>query len=95
MAAVKNVAADAPKVLGDLDAHEAELEEHRDQLGVDLLSGRLHSRRPVGATSDSGEFANRIAKHRFLFAEDGQRRGDGPGSVMILLRTPAVCKTGT
>ena len=63
---VKECAAAAAELLGNLDAHEAELEEPEEELGVELLVfvHAANERRNLV----SGELPDGVTKESFIFA---------------------------
>ncbi len=63
--ASKKVPAEPPYCFGDLDAHEAELEELREECGVHLL-GFVHLADEGGDLCLS-ELADGVAKEAFVF----------------------------
>ena len=75
---MKKLAPDPPYALGDLDAHEAEVEERRDQIVVER-AGLVHG---GGAGRDAlpGEVEHGVAEEALLFGELGQARGGTRGT---------------
>ena len=71
--ASKNFAAASAVLLGDLDAHQAELKEIVDQILVeDALFVHLLDQRTDLLI---GELADVVAEKNFVFGERGERRG--------------------
>ena len=77
---MKQRAAGAAVLLGDLDAHEAHLEELLDQRRVDLaVALHLLHERPHFVVREAGDG---VAEHHLVVGEDRQRRmGDAAESL--------------